>query len=320
MKSNFRCHFVSFLKATLLATALFAWSSCASDSGASVQISDKPTVEITYLLSNFEYSNDPAHQVMEKSAGYFYTFDDPKSDQDEIVPLEKNGEALTMGFTKSNSGKSAFKFYGNETSMRIRGTTAGNGVGLGTYFEDGEELIPAVIDTEGTFDRYCANHPVLNVPCAEAVKEKMPRKFSERGQEGLVFWAKGEGTLKVTLNMPGVVDESLGGTCKEDKGEKCFDFHHVTVTLDGKWREYSVPFEAFKQGGWGKAVTFSMDEFTAVQFTVDLAKGSAPYKFDVWLDMIGFYGGEPWPFMENYPGAVDPVNGPVASDDADTDD
>lgn len=229
-------------------------------------VSDVPSVAITYLMSNFDDETTP-HQIREKSTGYFFTFDDPSSEADTKPELE----FLSTG---------KFPYYGMTNSLRIRGNSAGAGVGLGTYFENGKTRVKEVCDADYN--------------CTEAIIEKNPRPFSEHGQEGLVFWAKGKGTLKISLNMPAVVAEKLGGDCIE-ASEKCFDYHAVGVTVDGKWREYTVSWDKFKQVGWGKSVKFDPDVFTSIQFTVEAKDGVDKNPFDIWFNMIGFYGGDVWP-------------------------
>ncbi|MBN2803876.1 MAG: hypothetical protein JXR91_12350 [Deltaproteobacteria bacterium] len=285
----------------------------------------EPTDEhaITYLLTEFEaVTNNNAETLYSKlegipnGGGYFYTYDDPTITIDDIepwaaesphctecdpdvagakcctkdlapilgcevgsftVPPEKCGVATGIKTKKTDP----FTFFGSTTSMNIKGETAGNGVGLGIYFAD--------------------DHSYND-------KGKEPRALGTSGAKGVTFWATGTGTLVLSLNMPETAPISDGGECDEEAGEKCFDFHKVEFKLDGAWREYWASWDDFKQEGWGIQAKLDPDRFINIQFKVLAADDGSASKFDIWLDHLGFYGGDMWPhttYMADTEVAVD---------------
>ena len=124
-----------------------------------------------------------------------------------------------------------------------------------------------------------------------------PRCLADMKQEGFVMWATGNATVEVNLIMPDGAPISEGGICDEDAGEKCRDYHRKRFVLDGEWREYHATWDEFLQEGWGRPVVLDPNRIINVHIKV-VAPENGTADFDVWLDHIGFYGGNTWPFVE----------------------
>ena len=112
------------------------------------------------------------------------------------------------------------------------------------------------------------------------------------------MWAMGNTAVEVALNVPETAPLSDGGMCDEDAGEKCYDFHRVRFELDGEWREYHASFKEFIQDGWGKPIPLNPNHIINIQIKVLPSTDGAPKPFNVWLDHIGFYGGNIWDFTQ----------------------
>jgi len=68
--------------------------------------------------------------------------------------------------------------------------------------------------------------------------------------QGLAFYAKSKAgglTLHVEFATDTTTASSDGGACESD----CNDHWAKSVTLDGSWHEFMVPFASLKQEGWG---------------------------------------------------------------------
>jgi hypothetical protein len=100
---------------------------------------------------------------------------------------------------------------------------------------------------------------------------------------GVTLWAKSSTrtALQVQFGTPQLLPPEFGGDCTEE----CWGFHEVTLELSDEWRFFAVPFEATKRP-WGSPVLRGN-----VIMRVDLSmRGS---DFDVWVDEIAFYRGNP---------------------------
>jgi hypothetical protein len=333
--------FLVFMAAILVTAALMG---CAGSEEEKVYATE-PTgkYEITYLLTEFERisnRNAEGHHTVDalgqtSVAGYFYTYEDPAQTIDDMNPFPAQDprctdcnaeivaaypeaqccteEQVAAGISVCPTTSSflikpascdvttgikevpeASRWRADSTrSFFMTGVTAGEGVGFGIYFSDDEDMA-----SEGG---------------------KFPRALGETGAEGITFWAKGNADIEVSLNMPECAPLTDGGLCDEDAGEKCYDFHKVAFKLDGTWREYWARWSEFKQVGWGIQAALDPNRFINIQFKV-VAPASGGQSFDVWLDHLGFYGGDPWAhttyFFDGTEAPVDTV--PEDSDTVDT--
>ena len=103
---------------------------------------------------------------------------------------------------------------------------------------------------------------------------------------GIVFKAKGNAPITVSLEVVGVTPADRGGTCvpSTKMGEECDDLHGTLVDLTSDWKEYTVEFGKLRQGGWGKKVPFAATDVTAVLFQVN-----KDVSFDIAVDDVRFY-------------------------------
>ncbi|MBN2717691.1 MAG: hypothetical protein JXX14_17710 [Deltaproteobacteria bacterium] len=369
-----------------------------------------PEYAITYLLTDFESGNHRNAEGVDRNSppyGYHYTFGDPNAGDDYIEPFPKESElcrtqtleefystldsdelldAIRKGDTDAElrpyppkcsvitglqtHPSKPFSLFDSRVSFHMRGVTAGEGVGFGTYFSDyifyentdpqhdrmtlrrnenGD--LPAPFsegrqnalgqsvcrddalwagkidprfynsdrrpfmnlnkaDTAGLYpvegsvytaghiwvDSDGKEHYALKHPYPDKMKE--PRCLLDMGQKGFVMWAMGNTAIEVALNVPETAPMSDGGLCDADAGEKCYDFHRMRFELDGAWREYHASFDEFVQDGWGKPVPLNPNHIINIQIKVPPPTSGEKKTFDIWLDHIGFYGGETWEFVD----------------------
>lgn len=103
---------------------------------------------------------------------------------------------------------------------------------------------------------------------------------------GIVLWAR-SGTGTVTLRLKLVTadiapDTEPGGECAEN----CSDAFGTALDLTEAWREYSVPFSALTQQGWGNVPPAGFDPTSVLAVQLHADAGVA---FDLWLDDVRFY-------------------------------
>lgn len=111
-------------------------------------------------------------------------------------------------------------------------------------------------------------------------------KFNAGAYTGVTFKAKGNVTIRVSVQIAAVLETTLGGTCvaSTTAGMECDDVHGMSVPLTTSWQTYQVPFASLAQEGWGKPATFDKATLTAVAFqTLPSAT------FDLSIDDIRFY-------------------------------
>lgn len=320
MKKN---KFLLLLVSCLVPAALIGCASAPVEKDYPIEPDDEH--KITYLLTNFEaesHRNAEGIYRGNNPMGYHYTFDDPKSLIDDTIPhaaespscKDADGEdrvpypvscGITEGFQINQTNP--FNYFKSEFSFHLTGVTAGEGVGFGTYFSDyvklgasgGRKECGEDADLPDWYaEKYDFYKDQTDTDIYEyASKMKESRCLGKRGQKGFVMWATGNATVEVTLNMPQTAPMADGGLCDDDGGEKCYDFHKVKFKLDGAWREYWADWSEFKQEGWGTAAVLDPDSIINIQIKVVPPDNGGFEEFDIWLDHIGFYGGETWDFV-----------------------
>jgi hypothetical protein len=119
------------------------------------------------------------------------------------------------------------------------------------------------------------NHPAPTVPAGT---------FDGSGFRGIRFYARGNVTVRATVNVLAVRGSDIGGTCDPELGG-CNDYHGLPVALDPVWREYTIAFADLTQEGWGQAVRFDATALVAIDFSVP--RGPS---FDYAIDDLVFYG------------------------------
>jgi hypothetical protein len=123
------------------------------------------------------------------------------------------------------------------------------------------------------------------------LKDGIRCPYNARRFSGYRFFAKGSGKVWVVLQIPEVIDEQYGGTCRSGAGEVCYDAHGVWITLTPDWQPYSFKWNDFKQRAFGKKAAFRPDAIMSIQFAFE--KEVLPV--DAWFDDVSWDDGSPFP-------------------------
>ncbi len=115
--------------------------------------------------------------------------------------------------------------------------------------------------------------------------------FNARHFSGYRFYARGSGRVYVMLQIPAVIEEQYGGTCRMSAGEICYDAHGMWISLTPDWQAYSYKWSDFKQRGFGKAAPFDPGTIMSLQFSFE--KEELPVDF--WLDDVSWDDGSAFP-------------------------
>jgi hypothetical protein len=128
--------------------------------------------------------------------------------------------------------------------------------------------------------------------------------------DGIAFWAKGGGTVRLALQNPSVRPVAEGGQCPDTAS--CYDSHGDDVTLTPDWSYFRVGFAGVTQAGWGTPVgDFLPEELFTVEF--QFPSGTS---YDVTIDDVAFYNdGDAVPAQEPIP-EPQPVAEPEPVEDA----
>jgi hypothetical protein len=102
--------------------------------------------------------------------------------------------------------------------------------------------------------------------------------------DGIVLWAKSptNTTLAAAFSTPELVPVELGGDCVDG----CWGFHTAWLDLTPEWRLFAVPFAKAERLWWAAPLPWN-----GLIMGVDL--GVDAKDFDVWIDEVAFYAGEP---------------------------
>jgi len=115
--------------------------------------------------------------------------------------------------------------------------------------------------------------------------------FNARHFSGYRFFARGSGNVFVTLQIPEIIEDQYGGTCRPSAGDVCYDAHGIWITLTPDWKPYSFKWSDFKQRGFGKQAPFNPGTIMSLQFSMEKAQ----LPVDFWLDDVSFDDGSPFP-------------------------
>ncbi len=122
--------------------------------------------------------------------------------------------------------------------------------------------------------------------------------------EGITFWARGRGNVRVALQNPSVRSREFGGECPDDAG--CFDSHGTNILLTEQWTQFQVSFADVDQAGWGLDVgEFVPDELFVIEYQF-----TPGVDYELWLDELAFYSADTLP--------ADPDQDASAAPDAST--
>jgi len=123
------------------------------------------------------------------------------------------------------------------------------------------------------------------------LKDNIRCPFNAKHFSGYRFYARGSGRVYVMLQIPAIIDEQYGGTCRPSAGETCYDAHGMWITLTPDWQTYSYKWSDFKQRGFGKQAPFNPGTIMSLQFSFE--KEQQPVDF--WLDDVSWDDGSPFP-------------------------
>jgi len=115
--------------------------------------------------------------------------------------------------------------------------------------------------------------------------------YNARHFSGYRFYARGSGAVFVTLQVPGIVDEQYGGTCRPSEGDVCYDAHGTWIYLTPDWQTYSFKWSDFRQRGFGKKAAFDPGAILSIQFSFEKAQ----LPVDAWFDDVSWDDGSPFP-------------------------
>lgn len=104
--------------------------------------------------------------------------------------------------------------------------------------------------------------------------------FDASGYDGVSFWAKGTGQIRVAVTIPAITAVMHGGTCTSN----CDDSYGFVVGVTEEWKKFEVPWSVLRQAGWGTIAPFEQTKVTGVDF--GFGSGST---FDVRIDDVAFF-------------------------------
>jgi len=106
--------------------------------------------------------------------------------------------------------------------------------------------------------------------------------YDASAYEGITFWARGTGLLRVHFSTRQTVPYDQGGLCSAGNG--CWDNYGTGLELTPTWEPYVITWEELSREGWGIRTEFDPAEIFYIhwQYQGDDA-------FDIWIDDLNFY-------------------------------
>jgi hypothetical protein len=102
--------------------------------------------------------------------------------------------------------------------------------------------------------------------------------YDASAYNGLTFWAKGSGTLRVEFSMRSFVPTDRGGTCTTN----CWNVYGAnTPTLTGSWQQITITFTSLVREDGSTSPAFTPAELMDISF-------KAGSTFDFWVDEVAF--------------------------------
>jgi hypothetical protein len=92
-------------------------------------------------------------------------------------------------------------------------------------------------------------------------------------------YAKGTGTVTVSVATSPTVPLTAGGTCTAS----CFDYYATYIDLTESWVLHQITWEQLAQDGWGTPVDFSPAEVMYFEFEF-----GENVDFDLYVDDLSF--------------------------------
>jgi hypothetical protein len=102
--------------------------------------------------------------------------------------------------------------------------------------------------------------------------------FDASGYDGITFWTKGTGQVRLGVSIPDTTDQMFGGTCATG----CGDAYGIVVETTPEWRKVEVRWSELFQAGWGTAATFDNRRMVGLDFAL-----LGP-TFDIFIDEVAY--------------------------------
>lgn len=99
-------------------------------------------------------------------------------------------------------------------------------------------------------------------------------------QTGVSLYARGTGTVLLSVATKQTTPTSDGGTCIG----ACYDNFATSFTLTSSWKPYQIPWSMLHQSGWGTATTFQPSQLNYLQLSFD-----AGSSMDLYFDEVQLY-------------------------------
>jgi len=120
----------------------------------------------------------------------------------------------------------------------------------------------------------------FNNPSDGCQPSQLPQVYDASGYDGLVFLARGSGSVRVKLLTADVVPLESGGDCSSD----CDNAHQRLISLEDQWQQFEVRFDDVAQLSGGA------DVFDAARLMTMQFQALAGKEFEIAVDDIGFLG------------------------------
>jgi hypothetical protein len=102
--------------------------------------------------------------------------------------------------------------------------------------------------------------------------------YNASAYNGITFWAKGSGTLRVEFAQRSFVPTDRGGSCTGS----CWNVYGAnTPTLTSSWQQITISFSSLQREQGGTSPAFTPGELMGVSF-------KAGSSFDFWIDEVAF--------------------------------
>jgi hypothetical protein len=127
----------------------------------------------------------------------------------------------------------------------------------------------------------------LNNPDS-APESAKSQPFDASTWDGIAFWAKGTGKVRLEVPTRSFVPSDRGGNCSSD----CWNVygHRLPSPLSAEWQEHRVAFSVLEREMGGMSPGFNPTEAMSISF-----KHEGNDRFDFWIDEIRFYKAAPGP-------------------------
>jgi hypothetical protein len=102
--------------------------------------------------------------------------------------------------------------------------------------------------------------------------------YDASGYDGITFWTRGTGQIRLGVAVPETTDVMFGGTCATG----CGDAFGIVVEATQEWKKVEVRWSELFQAGWGTPATFDNRKMVGLDF------GLLGPTFDVFIDEVAY--------------------------------